>query len=100
MTTSSRMTAQEVKEFRSIHKAAGIEIDPAEAEVMWEYGQTGDPYGINPDLPEEEKQVGRVYFARSPGTDIWVWFGDLPAATLTALWQRIKKEGLRFASLD
>ena len=93
--TTSRMTAQEVKEFRSIHKAAGIEIDPAEAEVKWEYGQPGDPYRLNPDSPDEEQQVGRVYFARSPRSDIWVWFGDLPETTKTVLWER-HKERLAF----
>src|SRR5262249_529069 len=71
---------------------AGLKIDPAAAEVEWEYGQPGDPYGINPDLPEEMRQVGRVYFARSPGSDIWVCFGDLPAATRTALWERHKEK--------
>lgn len=23
-------------------------------------------------------KVGREYFARRPGSEIWVWFGDLP----------------------
>ena len=31
-----------------------------------------------PDLPEELQQVGQEYFARQPGSDIWVHFGDLP----------------------
>jgi hypothetical protein len=46
--------------------------------------------GVDPDLPEEYQQTGRVYFARSPGSDVWVWFGDLPEGTRTALWQRYK----------
>jgi hypothetical protein len=44
------------------------------------------------DNPEECQQVGREYFARSPGSDIWVWFGDLPEATRTALWERHKQK--------
>ena len=44
-------------------------------------GQTLDPYGIHPDLPKEARQVQRNYFARSPGSEVWVHFGDLPEAT-------------------
>jgi len=80
------MSDQELKEYRSIRKEAGRHIDPATAEVDWEYGQTADPYGIKPDLPEECQQIGRVYFARSPGSDMWVCFGDLPEAICTALY--------------
>ena len=53
-------------------------IDPATAEVNWSFEQTLDPYGEKPDLPEKLKQVGREYFARRPGSDIWVHFDDLP----------------------
>ena len=49
-----------------------------------------DPYGVDPELPEEYWQVGREYFARSPGSDVWVWFGDLPDATRDALWEKHK----------
>ena len=52
---------------------------------------TLDPYGVYPELPEELQQVGREYFARSPGSDIWVWFGDLPEATETVLWEKHKR---------
>jgi hypothetical protein len=38
-------------------------------------------------LPTTLQQVGREYFARRPGSDIWVWFGDLPSATAKALWK-------------
>ena len=44
-----------------------------------------DPYGVYPELPEELQQVEREYFARSPGSDVWVGFGDLPEATRDAL---------------
>ena len=40
------------------------------------------------DLPEECDCVGRVYFARSPGSDVWVNFYDLPEATRDALWEK------------
>src|SRR5580704_19092740 len=83
-----RLTDQELAEFQSIRTEAGQHIDPITAEVEWTYAQTMDSYGIDPDLLEEYRQVGREYFARSPGSDIWVWFGRLPDTTSSALWAR------------
>jgi hypothetical protein len=76
-----------VQQWLEIRKEAGEEIDPSTAEVDWAYAQTLDPYGVDPDLSEECAQVGRVYFARSPESDIWVWFGDLPNEVRESLWQ-------------
>ncbi len=67
---------------------AGRQIDPETAEVCWEYALTLDPYGVYPDLPEEYQQVGRAYFARSPGSQVWIDFQHLPEATREALWMR------------
>ena len=49
-----------------------------------------DPYGVLDEweLPEEFHQVGREYWARSPGSDIWVNFGDLPDAVREEFWAR------------
>lgn len=66
-------------------REAGLKIDPQTAEVDWIYARVVDPYGVYPELPEEYSCVGREYFARSPGSDIWVSFGDLPEATQYAL---------------
>jgi len=77
-----------VKQWLAIRKEAGLKIDPETAEVTWIYAWTVDPYGVHPDLPEEHQQAGREYFARSPGSDVWVDFGDLPAATRDALRER------------
>ena len=77
-----------IKEWLAIRKEAGRKIDPNTAEVMWCYQYDQDPYGIDPELPEELRQVGREYFARSPGSDVWVWFGDIPNATWDALWEK------------
>ena len=63
------------------------DIEPETAEVMWDYGYTIDHYGVDPDLPEECRQIGRNYFARSPGSDVWISFRDLPDTTRTALWE-------------
>ncbi len=70
--------AEEIKNWLAIRKEAGLHIDPDTAEVEWIYAQTLDPYGIDPELPQEYWQVGREYFARSPKSDVWVSFGDLP----------------------
>jgi hypothetical protein len=75
-------------QFRAAMKEAELKIDPATAEVIWIYAQTLDPYDIEPDLPEEYQQIGREYFARAPGSDVWVLFGDLPEATRKALWAK------------
>jgi hypothetical protein len=80
-----------IEEFLAIRKAAGLNIDPRSAEVTWCYAQTLDPYGIY-ELPEECRQVGREYFARAPGSDIWVCFHDLPQETSEALWEAHKHE--------
>jgi hypothetical protein len=82
---AAEMTAEE---WLAIRKEAGLKIDPETAEVCWCWAQVADPYGVFPELSEEWDCVGRVYFARSPESDIWVCFHDLPETTLTALRQR------------
>jgi hypothetical protein len=91
------LTMQELEAWR---KAAGLHIDPETAEVEWTYAQTLDPYGDDPNLPEECRQVGREYFARSPGGDVWIWFGDLPDATRNSLWEKHKTRLAFPAGLD
>jgi hypothetical protein len=75
------------EEWLAIRKEAGLKIDPETAELCWCYAQVLDPYGVFPELAKEYDCVGREYFARSPGSDIWVQFGDLPEATRKALWK-------------
>jgi hypothetical protein len=76
------------EEWLAIRKEAGLKINPDTAKVFWHYAQVLDPYGILPNVPEEGYCVGREYFARSPESEVWVWFGDLPEATRTALLQK------------
>ena len=71
-------------------EGTGLKIDPETAEVCWKYGQVMDPYGVYSDLREECQQVGRQYFARSPESDIWVHFHDLPDETREVVWERHK----------
>jgi hypothetical protein len=79
-----------VHQWLGIRKDAALKIDPATAEVTCHYGMIMDPYGVDPDLPDELWQIGRVYFARAPGSDVWVSFDDLPDEVCTALRNRNK----------
>ena len=66
-------------------------------------GNRFDPYGVHQNLlPELQDDCGKMHFARSPGSDVWVYFEDLPKATYDALWMKIEFGQLRdsFDSLD
>jgi hypothetical protein len=78
----------EDEQWLAIRKEAGLTIDPQTAEVDWSYGLDLDPYGTCDEweLPEEFHQVGRQRWARSPESDIWVHFRDLPDAVREELW--------------
>jgi hypothetical protein len=77
-------------EQRAIHKAAGLNVDPETAEVLWEHGSGLDPYGLHDLSQERDNYIQRNYFARAPGGDVWVWFGDLPDNIRDALWEKHK----------
>jgi hypothetical protein len=89
--TTEEKEIERVKQWLAVRKEAALHIDPATAEVVWEYGQTFDPYLVRylpPDyrpLHARYDQVERCFFARSPGSDVWVSFDDLPDATRDAL---------------
>lgn len=74
-----------LKEWLAARKRAALEIDPLTAEVMWDWVQIMDPYGVDPDLPEELQCIGRAYFARNPGSEIWVSYDDLSVEIVTKL---------------
>ena len=80
----SQMTNQQ---WLAIRKEAAVKIDPETAEVCWEYGSVRDPYGLY-DLTDEDN-IGLNYFARSPESEVWVVFRDLPAPTRDRLRARI-----------
>jgi hypothetical protein len=81
-----------LKQWLAIRKEAGLHIDSNTAEVTWAYALTIDPYGVYPGSRDTCDQVGREYFARSPGANVWVWFGDLPKATRDLLWEKHKSK--------
>ncbi len=79
-----------IEQWLQIRKEEGRKIDPDTAEVSRRSVYVVDPYEVYPDLPEECQLIGNLNFARSPGIDIWVWFGDLPAETVRRLWERFE----------
>jgi hypothetical protein len=78
----------------ALRREVGRHIDPETAEVDGVYAEVCNPYGDKLDLPDELQCVGRDYFARSPGSKVWIWFHDLPGATADRLW---KKHGHKLA---
>jgi hypothetical protein len=82
--------ARRKQQWLAIRKEAGLKIDPETAEVFWTWGQIVDPYGLG-DLTDEERCIGRNYFARSPGSEMWVSF-DEPDAVRHRLWARLKAD--------
>jgi hypothetical protein len=78
----------ELEAWLAVRKAAGLKIDPENAEVEWDIGLLSDPYDVKPDPPPEFHCVGRRYFARAPGSDVWVWFHDLPKHVHDTLWAK------------
>ena len=88
---------QSKEEWLALRHSEAKLIDPATAEIEWSYGQILDPYGLDPHSPDDDDYcVGRVYFARRPGSDIWVCFYDLPDAVCEAMWQRTHGTALAF----
>jgi hypothetical protein len=100
MSEADRQTTEQllpIDQWLAIRKKAGSTIDPETAEVMWVYAQTLDPYGVHPNLPEDCQSIGREYFARSPESDVWVWFVDLSCETRERLWN-LPKASLAFTA--
>ncbi len=90
MTETANDDDMPVEQWLAIRKAEALKIDPATAEVYWHWAQVMDPYGVIPNLPEEDQCVGRSYFARNRGSDVWVSFYDLPEETAEVLWNRLQ----------
>jgi hypothetical protein len=83
--------AVKVNQFLAERREAGARLDPATAEVLCTHGEILDPYGVwGSDLTPEERCYGRQYFARAPGSDLWVSFDDLPEETVNALRARME----------
>jgi hypothetical protein len=77
------------EQWLSIRREAAPHIDPETAEVYCEKGLVLDPYRV---LPDHEDCYGAVNcFVRSPGSDVWVWDGDLPEDVRKALWEHVEQ---------
>lgn len=87
----TRMITIRAEVWHELLEIAGAQIDPATAEVVWEWGQLGDPYGLSPDPPPEGECVGRLYWARAPGTNIWINFCHLTEETCAELRQKLDR---------
>jgi hypothetical protein len=84
-----KVAEKDAEQWLAERKSEAKKIKAQTTDVTWAYTETFDPYGIGPHpLLPTLQQVGREYFARRPGCDIWVWFGDLPRATAKALWRK------------
>jgi hypothetical protein len=81
-------------ELHEARRAEGAKIDPKNAEVTFWWTHELDPYGDIPaeEFPKEWECVGRSYFARSLPDGQWIYFGDLPEATVAEI-ERLMSEG-------
>jgi len=82
----ARLT-EEQERWLAVRWAAAAMLDPETAEVTFNWGDISDPYRLRAE--DEGACCGRNYFARAPGSDVWVEFGDLPAATRDRLRARM-----------
>jgi hypothetical protein len=80
------MSKAERKKFYEIRKKEGRKINPETAEVMRICIGSTDPYGLFPERPYDS--FGRENFYRNPGSDIWVFEGDVPVAIREAIWKK------------
>jgi hypothetical protein len=90
--TRDQMTPEEMQEWVASRKEAGRQIDIATCELGRWYAYDADPYGADPDLPEEMQQVGTNRFVRSPESRGWVCEDDLPLDKVEAMYDRIHRE--------
>src|SRR5262245_33944785 len=85
-------TKEQIEAFLAIRKEAAKAINPATAKVRSAYGRAFDPYGVDSELPDELRDcIGWNYFARTPGSKVWVSFDDLPASVVHELTRRIER---------
>jgi hypothetical protein len=91
------MNDQEREQYMAVIKEAALKIDAETAEVDWDWGWQRDPYCLFEHGDDWEDNIGRNRWARSPGSEVWVHFGDLPEATRDALRKKHKSLGAAFS---
>ena len=86
---TGRLTKEGYQHFKVLLEAAQ-HIDPETAEIKSEDVPFLDPYGVFLDIPNDHN-VRRHYFARAPGSDIWVAWEHLPLNVEFGLWRKHKE---------
>ena len=81
----------DIREWLASRKEAGLKIDIKTCEVGSWHAYDLDPYGLDPDLPEELQQIGRNHFVRSPESRGWISVDDLPPEKIDALYDRFER---------
>lgn len=82
------------KDWAAIQRAAS-KLHPKTAIWWCHYVQALDVYGVGKDLPPELQMVAPERFVRSPGSKIWICFGDLPASMQEALLKEAERQDRR-----
>lgn len=90
--TKDDLTREEYQRWVAGREDAGLKIDIETCELGRWAAYDCDPYGVDPDLPGEMQQVGTNRFVRSPESHGWVWEGDLPQASVKAMYERINRQ--------
>jgi hypothetical protein len=98
------MTEQEFEEWKSTREAVGREIDIATCELGRWHAYDADPYCVGETkLCEQMQQVGTNRFVRTTQSRGWVHEGDVPQASVKALYDRLyqqyqQREAMKAAS--
>jgi hypothetical protein len=90
--TRDLRTKEGLHQWVASREEAGRVIDVQNCELGHWYAYDADPYGVNPELPEEMQQIGTNRFVRSAESNGWVWEGDLSPEKVRAMYHRIRKE--------
>jgi hypothetical protein len=89
LTPRKGLTVADVGSFRAERREAAKAIDLKNCTVTKYYTEALDVYGLF-DVPGEWCCVGNARFVRNLPDGDWVWFGDLPEATVEELDAMIK----------
>jgi hypothetical protein len=83
---------EEFQQWVAGREEAGRHNDIETCELGRWYAYDCDPYGANPDLTEEMRQVGTNRFVCSPDSGGWIHEGDLPSAKIKEMYNRIERD--------
>lgn len=85
-----------IAERRQFFKDEALKIDPDTANYTWYTTLVDDPYELSEDLQVLEwnfrSRISDESFVAAPGSDLWIWHGDLPREVFDKLWRRVEEE--------